>query len=530
MKTIHKFLLLVLPVLLFSACVDLDTEPQSATVTENQKKTTANIQPEKAMASVNAIFSRMNAYEAYFEDWHNDFGFPSAMLTMETNGFDCVSENINYNWFSYELTYQNRLENDGDNLIFWNTMYALIHNCNSVAALSDSATTDSTLQFYLAQAYAVRAMCYYTLAENYQFTYKGNETKACVPIITEKNMSSVGSSGCPRATVQQVYDQIIRDLNNAVNLLNKTTLVRSDKRYVSLEVAYGLRARAELTMQNWTAAKSDAKLAQKGYTPLSMTAAAKPGFNDASASNWMWADILAETDRVVTSGLANFGGHMCSLSSEGYASAGGWRKINKALFDQIDTSDVRKGWWIDGDGVSANLTKAQAGFLTSKSAEPYTNVKYGPYENDMTTSLNAAPIPLMRVEEMILIEAEATAMAGDPTGGAQILENFVKTYRDPKYTCTATVAELVQEAVYLQRRIELWGEGLNWFDVKRLKKNMDRRGAYYKSADVIFNIPATSNQMISRIPESEITNNVQIPESDNNPAVQLPQAVQDIDY
>ena len=66
---------------------------------------------------------------------------------------------------------------------------------------------------------------------------------------------------------------------------------------------------------------------------------------------------------------------------------------------------------------------------------------------------------LMRVEEMYLIQAEATAMAGNPAQGKQILENFVKTYRNPSYQCPANDAASMQEEVWHQRRIELWGEG-----------------------------------------------------------------------
>ena len=64
----------------------------------------------------------------------------------------------------------------------------------------------------------------------------------------------------------------------------------------------------------------------------------------------------------------------------------------------------------------------------------------------------------MRVEEMYLIKAEALAMSGQPAAGAQVLTDFVKTYRDPAFTLTAGTAEAVQDAVWMQRRVELWGE------------------------------------------------------------------------
>ena len=58
-------------------------------------------------------------------------------------------------------------------------------------------------------------------------------------------------------------------------------------------------------------------------------------------------------------------------------------------------------------------------------------------------------------------------MAGNPGGGKKILEDFIKAYRDEEYTCAASSKEEVQDAVWLQRRIELWGEGFAFPDVTR---------------------------------------------------------------
>jgi hypothetical protein len=132
----------------------------------------------------------------------------------------------------------------------------------------------------------------------------------------------------------------------------------------------------------------------------------------------------------------------------------------------------------------------------------------------------------MRVEEMYLILAEAQAMGGSPSQGASTLQNFVQTYRDPAYKCTATTAEGVQDAVWEQRRIELWGEGLSYFDLMRLNKGIDRRGAGFPSA-YVFNIPAGDNTLIYRIPESEQEANSLISEEDNNPVTSLPTPVAD---
>ena len=79
----------------------------------------------------------------------------------------------------------------------------------------------------------------------------------------------------------------------------------------------------------------------------------------------------------------------------------------------------------------------------------------------------------MRVEEMYFIEAEAAAHQ-EPARGAQLVSDFMQTYRDPEYTCTATSKDDVVEEIVFQKRVELWGEGLSFFDIKRLDLGITR--------------------------------------------------------
>jgi len=133
----------------------------------------------------------------------------------------------------------------------------------------------------------------------------------------------------------------------------------------------------------------------------------------------------------------------------------------------------------------------------------------------------------MRIEEMHLILAEATAMAGDPAGGKALLETFVQTYRNPAYVTTAATAEEVQNAVWNQRRIELWGEGLSYWDLLRLKKNIDRRGAGFEAA-YVYNIAPEDPILIFMIPQSETEANPLIDgDKDNNPIPTIPTPVAD---
>ena len=88
-------------------------------------------------------------------------------------------------------------------------------------------------------------------------------------------------------------------------------------------------------------------------------------------------------------------------------------------------------------------------------------------------------VPLMRVEEMMLIEAEAAGMQ-EESRGIQLLTNFAKA-RDPQYVYGThneayynNSTSAFQNEVWWQRRVELWGEGFATFDIKRLNKGIIR--------------------------------------------------------
>ena len=519
--------------LLIASCTDLDTLPDGDKLTTSQKEDAYNRFPERAEAGVNAIFAQFNQYmpnqTALGAARHNDFGYPSIMLFTDASGMDVVSEDNGYNWTTNSMEFSDRSITSNEAQIIWNDFYSLIYASNNVVMSIDPETEDPTSQFNLAQGLAVRAFAYFGLAQLYQFNYVGNESKPCVPIITDQNANEVGLEGAVRSTVQEVYDLILSDISSAITMLEESAgVARKDKRYIDLSVAYGIRARVHLTMQKWSEASSDASsaIAESNAVVGGLTDVNKPVFMDAGEKNWMWGIIVAETDRVVTSGIVNWYSHMGSFNSNGYSSVSKGKQINKKLFESIPVTDIRRGWWIDENKESVNLNKEQKDFIEDVGYVAYTQVKFGPYKDEVGSSTLANDIPLMRIEEMYLIKAEAEAMS---SGSKSALESFVKEYRDPSYVFSGSSKEAIQDEVFRQRRIELWGEGLNWYDIMRLNKGVDRRGGGYPNATMVFNIPAKSDILLLRIPEAEIEANPALSKDDNNPSASAPTPVADVE-
>ena len=533
MKNLNKILALALATTAFVSCEDLDTKYYGAYVTPDEKAEIVNQSPDKGTASTNAIFSSAYVYETVASS-HYDFGYPAVMLGMDLQGSDMISTYYGYNWHANWMVFASPTQNGIPTYMAWYHLYDMIFPCNSVLSsiTAEAATTDAT-KFYRANALAYRAFCYWNLAQLYQFNYVGHENSPCVPIITAENADEYAQNGGPRATVQEVYDQILSDLNEAITLFKESSYTRATamsskpKRMIDLSVAYGILARTYLTMHKYADAATAAQNAINASSckPYSISDVAQPSFASIEDNSWMWGIATAETDRVVTSGIVNWPSFICSFAY-GYVTVGAWKWANVELYNAIPTADVRKGWFLNASLQSENLSTEQQEYLDQyENIEPYTNVKFNSYNGVLEQSTSANDIPLMRIEEMYYILAEGKAMGGDVAGGKSTFETFIKTYRNPSYVCQAATAEALQEAIYQDRRVEFWGEGLSWFDVMRLGKNVTRNGLNWPS-DAAFNINANdaeqSKVMIYLIPNSEINGNKQISSADNNPIGEAP--------
>lgn len=520
-------------------CTDLDTSLGGSIITEATRDSTQSQFPEKFESGVNAIFTQFSQlYPGMGTRYDNDFGYPGLMIMMDSNGSDMGCKNTGYSWFQPNFMLSDRVYTSSRCEIMWNTLYKMIKPANAVVAAVNPQTTDPVQQIYLANALAARAFDYWVLAQLYQFNYSGNQDKPCVPLITDKNTAEIAQNGVKRATVKEVFTQIMEDLNTAINLLTAASeeypnaddaFIAKDHRYINLAVAYGLRARTNLTMQNWNDAAKDATKAielenEYGMTKTPMHDGYTLGYD---VNDWMWGIKVNSTDDVVQTGIINWPSHFCTFFSAGYGSSAalsGNFQINQKLYNEIPNTDPRKGWWLDANSKSSNLTSGQQSYITKKRFAPYTHVKFSGYEDVVGSDVPANNIPLMRIEEMYLIKAEGEAMSGNPSAGKTTLENFVKTFRDPAYTCTASSATDLQNEIWHQRRIEFWGEGLAWFDIMRLNKGVDRRGSGFLDTG-IFNIEPKSDILLWRIPEAEIQANQALENSDNNPSAPTPKPV-----
>lgn len=517
MKQIIKFLAICLPV---AACSRMDESiPQGEYSLTQQVQETNTLIPSRADASFNGMFTKMGAPGSVTGGSRpDDFGFVMMAFSNDIEGADVVLANSGYNWFSSCGNLTSRNADYANPYIRYAAPYNTIASANAIINSYPSDTQEMEIRHKLAQARAVRAFAYLNLVPYFQFGYAaGGEDKPCVPIVTEKTTVFTNN---PRASVAEVYSLIIEDLTYAIG--NLEDYIRTDKARIDIQTAYGLRARAYLNMQEWALAAADAAKAAEGYIPASIEEVSRPSFMDISEHNWIWGYDMT-TDIAMSSPYATSSAWIRSFSGDGY-SAGTqvYSCINKILYDKIPSSDVRKGWWVDQglcsplleyvtwNGVSGNAV----GPLTIDNVKmpflPYTNVKFGMYTVGGTS--NDEDWPFMRVEEMILIQAEGLARSGAEGAARDLLENFVRNYRDPSYSASASGRSLTDE-IWFQRRVELWGEGFSNSDTRRLNKPLVRFHDGAESnvpAAFRFNMTADDGWWLMRFTSSELNTNLAI--------------------
>lgn len=508
------------------ACTEMDDiVPAGGTMLVTQVQDTYAAYPTRSTASFSGMFTDIGLPDKLYST-PDDWEFLMIMFCNDLEGGDALMPNNNYNWFSVCGEYSSRSATYRNPAIRYRVPYNMIASANTFLASYNEeeieAADNKEALAMIAQAKVLRAWSYMYLAPQYQFapnTYVNADgdygrNLPCVPIITNETEDPANN---PRATVGEIYDIVLADLDYAVAKLDGFT--RSSKMYIDQHVAYGIRARANLLMGNWQAAYDDASKAAEGYTPASIADVSKPAFMDISESNWIWGYDMT-TDNALNGRYATTSGWLRSFSAWSYSAAVNcYTCINKLLWDLIPATDVRKGWWVDENLESPLLAGlAWPGFDDVANADdggdskvpyiPYTNVKFGCLT--VGTTANDEDMPLMRVEEMILIQAEAQANLGNEDKAKQIVTDFVRTYRDPEYVFNAHGFSTLDE-IWYQRRVELWGEGFGVLDNLRLDKNIIRFNGDPKStnyADAFrFNIESQDPWLRMRFPQGETNTN-----------------------
>jgi hypothetical protein len=502
MKKILLSLLVVAFGLIFATSCIEEINPQNSTITAEQ----AGNAPGAYDNFVNAITSTLAGKFTYSGSSHTpyDYGYPSFYLMRDVQGQDIA---LGYSGHWYQTWYACGTGLGPQYAVSqypWTYYYGWIKNCNTVLSLSGESPSAEKITG-AGIAYAMRAMFYMDLARIFaQKTYALDKNSETVPIIRETT-SVTDLTNNPRATNEEMWTFILSDLDKAEGYL--ADYKRSNVYTPDLSVVYGLKARAYLVMEDWANAEKYAKMAKNGYTIMSGNeyTSRNTGFNTPNSS-WMFGLTFKPTDPNIleNDGDSSWASWMCieinpDVSGCGYASNYGAQVlIDRHLYETIPATDFRKNCFVDFALDELNRADCIEG-LKAYSDYPewvYRTGYDGYYKHVGGLSLKfrvaggqaghdnqyvgfVVAVPIMRVEEMHLIEAEAAGMQNEANGIA-LLTQFAQT-RDASYeygthhdTYGNQSTSGFRNEVWWQRRVELWGEGFSTFDIKRLNKGIIR--------------------------------------------------------
>ncbi|MBE6220418.1 MAG: RagB/SusD family nutrient uptake outer membrane protein [Rikenellaceae bacterium] len=509
-----------------------ETEPNSVVTAESVAQSSTAVQ-----AMVNAIPVAEALPYSVFGSGNNqgfDFGLPGIMCATDSATGDVVQttgdSNSGYNWFWFWDVGTSLNSTQSRSQFTWYCYWNFVKSCNDIIAVIGAEPETDEMKAYLAYAKANRAALYLDMARSFdplenKYTNVSEVKGLTVPKITETTTEAEARNN-PRLTRDEMFEFIFQDLDDAEALLTNNSH-RGGKDVPSLAVVYGLKARAYLWLggfdkSNYAQAASYARKAidESGATILTEAQWLDPktGFNTPNNS-WLW--YLPQSAEGITN-LVNFVAWRGAEASWGYASLV-QQGVHVNFYNRIADTDWRKraflgpdpeAWWAENKDIcNINIEDEDwEGYFA-----PYASVKFRPANGEILNYNvgNVTSICMMRVEEMLLIEAEATAYS-DPAKAADMITAFATT-RDAAFVKPVATTEAVVDATMWQKRVELWGEGVVFYDFKRL--NYGKETGYEGtnvSTDSRINTDGRAPWWNFVIPEKEVLQNEAL-KGKNNP-------------
>lgn len=493
MKSFFSYFLLCSFLLVSISCKEdfLDRGPTGSVDAGAAYATTGN-----ALAAINGVY---RSVVVRYQSSQGHTGHPHMMIITDALGEDYVMGTTNSGWhFNEQRWVSHRSDVSVLTEFAFEMYYRVIANVNlAIANIDNAVGPEEERNQVKGEAFALRAWAYFNLVQLYAKRYVPGQLNTqfgvSMPLIPT-------TEGLPRSTVDEVYAQINSDIDAAIGLLTST---RQYKSHINLNVAQGIKARVALVQGNWNVAEQYADLAKTGFA-LMTQAQYQDGFADVSNPEWMWGfDHLEDQSEF-------FGGYhsyiSCNFNSSNIRTCP--KAINNLLYNQISATDVRRLMWAPAP-TPANSIVPSGGVRV-----PYMVQKFRLPGTPSTSTMGDTPF--MRAAEMYLIQAEAEARQNKDAEAAQTLRSLIVT-RDPAYAVSTNIGTALIDEILIHRRIELWGEGFRFTDLKRLNAPLNRNGAnHIPSVAVLFDVPAGDVRWEFLLPLDEINNNTNTRQNDLN--------------
>jgi starch-binding outer membrane protein, SusD/RagB family len=401
---------------------------------------------------------RQLASPGYYGETYVTLGyFPSGDIKNLTTGGAANLVNVNF-----------RADDVNFNTA-WNAIYTTINRANhviaKVPAVTDPLFTQQLKDKYVGEAKFIRALAYFDLARAW----------GGVQIILEPTTVLVNRPEVERSTLDQTYDQVLTDLQDAEQLLpDELNRIRATKRTV-----WALRARLHLYRKEWELAEEYAtKLIDKTNDYFLV----KP------FSAWFKDNAIATSESIFELEYSAINPSAIRAQMQHPINGGTYRYAPNDRFVELLNNPE-----IAGDRNSLIGSVTQGG----------TTIWFG----NLYYRLPATdPAYIFRIAEMYLIRAEARAHL-DKTADALLDLNEVRKRANVSELSLSTADEILL-AIENERRIEFAFEAHRWFDLARTgraKAVLEALDANTKveTYELVFPIPITQIQLDNNLIQNE---------------------------
>lgn len=370
----------------------------------------------------------------------------------------------------------------------WFVPYAIIYKANSIINSIDGVSGEQTRKDYIkGQALIIRARCYFDLIRFFQHTYSIAKNEPGVPLRLDTSTEPY----MERSSVELVYKRITDDLLEAERLLDGYQ--RPSIMYYDIDVARFLLANVYLTMEDWENAEAYAHKITSKY-PLMSLEQYQDGF---VTPNEEW---IVGYEQDIT--YYSTGDNMTSFYNFGQVKN---TNMNNSMYPcKYFVEEIMKD---DPRGLFVKMPSDNSKYCSNKFFDTATQSPYGAVLD-------------MRAGEMYLVEAEAIARQGggrerealDILNKLQLKRGITSSSPGNLWTTTTNQEELI-DAILLERRKELYAEGIDLWDIKRLKKPVIK--STKKGHELNINVPINSNMFTLMIPDEEYQHNKGIVQNPN---------------
>lgn len=476
----HKLSIFLLAALALGSCRRELLTPQPQTqILDNVSFST----PEKTLAAVNGVYAGAKVGQIYGGRYLN---------YQDARGEDFLNETANgvtqlATWNFTVTPTTNEVAN------YWAAAYTAINRANVVIAGVDQAPiSDALKNQYKAECRFIRALMYHNLVTIYARPYwDGNGSMPGVVIYTEPN-TGLGNNQKARSTVAQVYQQIITDLDFAeANLASTNGSVAGNVTRAHKNTAIALKTRVYLFMGDYAKVITEGnKLAPQATAPFSTTSGVSHSLQSNILNVFGSGGQTPENILSFPFTSSDLPGTQNSLNqyySPGATSSTATNPCTSCSGNGDFSLNIGATGIVNNPGWTANDARRQFFQVINSTTKTWLR----------KWTANTDYVPAIRYAEVLLNLAEALARQNGLDPKAIALLNAVRKRSDPTVTLAPATQQALIDAILLERRIELLGEGFRSRDLLRLQLSIPAKGTAPS-------IAPTSPQYIWPIPQSEL--------------------------